>query len=145
MTKPLPRKTGRPRFEPTARDRAAVKKLAAVGVSQREIALVIGVAETTLRRHFADELVLGDVDANAKVAAALFRAATHRTKPDIRAATFWLRCRAGWRPDMDVPAKPPKPEPLGKKARANLDAKTAHVGTSWEELLGPDDPDAPLQ
>ena len=143
MTKPTSRKAGRPRFEPSARDRAAVKKLSAAGVSQLEIARTLGVAATTLRRHFADELARGAIEANAAVATSLFRMAVHRTRPNVRAAIFWLKSRAGWRDHDGPPAEPPapKPAPLGKKAQANLDAQTVHLGTSWEDLLGPDDPD----
>jgi hypothetical protein len=31
-------------------------------------------------------------------------------------------------------------EPLGKKAQANEDAKLAHKGTSWDDLLSPSAP-----
>ena len=142
------KKTGRPPFAPTARDRRAVEAMAAAGIGQAQIALVMDIGQPTLRRHFRRELDVGAIQAQVTVTTALFREATRRTKPSVRAMELWLRCRCGWR-EAAAPELPrePRPEPLGKKQQASLDAKTAHVGTSWEDLLGPDDPDekTPLQ
>ena len=147
-SKPLPKKTGRPPFSPTSRDRRAVEAMAAAGVAQREIALVMDIGEPTLRRHFRRELTVGAVKAQITVTNALYREATRRAKPSVRAMELWLRCRCGWR-EAAAPEIPrePRPEPLGKKRQADIDAQTVHIGSDWEDLLGPDDPDekTPLQ
>ena len=38
-------------------------------------------------------------------------------------------------PDLEKPEGAPKEQALGKKDQANVDARTAQVGTDWEDLL----------
>jgi len=65
----------------------------------------------TLRKHFCRELDRGTIEANAKVAAALFTMAT--VDKNVAAAIFWMKARAGWRekplPDEE-PAKDQVPQ-----------------------------------
>lgn len=133
-------KGGRPPYFPTEKDREQTRLLAAMGLAHGEIALVIGVSAPTLRRHFRKELDTGKLEANAKVAAALYRAATDRAKPSVVAQIFWLKTQAGWvepRAPREPVGDPPeaKTETLGKKVQSNLAARTAQVGTDWEALL----------
>lgn len=98
------------RWTPTEEQRRQVKMLAAMGTPQDDIALVIGVSKPTLRRACKDELALGGVEANAKVAQSLFRQATDAKRPNVVAGIFWAKARMGWsdRPDMltgETPAK----------------------------------------
>jgi AcrR family transcriptional regulator len=124
---------GRPPYQPSEKDRAQVRMLSAMGIPQDDIARVIGITRPTLTVHFRDELDVGAIEANAKVAASLFRAATDSSKPNVVAAIFWLKVRAGWRESEGInPAETP-----GKRAQAQADAKTAHVGTEWDGLLRP--------
>lgn len=125
-------KAGRPPYAPTERDRAQVKLMAAMGISELEIALVIGISAPTLRKHFFDELAVGHVEANAKVAHSLFRMATDKDKPNVTAAIFWLKCRSGWKED---PAPGAPIESPGKKVLADRAARGAEQGTSWDGLL----------
>ena len=50
---------GRPEHEPTEDQRRQVKTMADGGVPHRHIAAIIGVAEGTLRKHYAAELAEG--------------------------------------------------------------------------------------
>ena len=86
---------GRPKFEPTEQDRAAVKLLAAVGTPHESIAKKIGIrSPKTLRRHFRDELDLAAIEANANVGGALYNSAVGG---NTEAQKFWLTHRApGW-------------------------------------------------
>lgn len=103
-------------FEPTAKDRATVKAMAAYGIPQEDISKVIGISEPTLRKYFWQEIDTASAEANAKVAETLFRVATQGTgKEAITAAIFWLKCRAGWREAQHI-------EPPGKRA---MDAEAA--------------------
>jgi hypothetical protein len=136
---PARNKGGRPQHEPTEKMRQQITLLAGLGLSQDGIAQVVGLTGPTLRKHYKKELASGAHQANAKVAASLYSMATSSSKPNVAAAIFWLKTRAGWR---EAEAAPPfveeRPPRLGKKEEANLNAVTAQVGTTWEALLGPD-------
>src|SRR4051812_23129227 len=84
---------GHPPHAPTDPQRAIVKVLAACGTPQEAIARVIGIHGETLRIHYRNELDLGAIDANAKVAEALFKLAVGG---DVTAAIWWSKCRMGW-------------------------------------------------
>lgn len=144
---------GRPPFEPNADQRRTVRAMAAYGIPHHAIAEVIGISGPTLRKHFRIELDTAEAEANAKVAETLFRRATGEGPQSVTAAIFWLKCRAGWREFDVVPirremaeaaaeqaatgkyAVRPPPRGLGKKARAEWEARTAGEGTSWGDLL----------
>lgn len=125
---------GRPRYEPTDKERAQCKALSAMGIPHADIALVLQISAPTLRRHFRAELDVGSVEANAKVAQSLFRQATDPTKPSTVACIFWLKTRAGWVEPSNHQQNENAP---GKKEVANREARTAHNGTAWEKLLSP--------
>lgn len=124
---------GRPEHEPTERVRGQVKALAAMGATLFEVSVVMAISEPTLRKHYATELATGLIEANAKVAQSLFRQATAQDKPNVTAAIFWLKARAGWRDGNRATGD--EEEAPGKKAIAREEAKTAAVGTPWEEVL----------
>lgn len=141
---------GRPSHQPTAKEHAQVKMLAAMNIGRAEMATFLGVSAPTIDKYFSEDIKIGQIEANAKVAASLYRAATDPKKPNVVAAIFWLKSRAGWRENDGLPLRPPGPqlpapkEPtLGKKDAANLAAQTAHLGSDWEDLLG--SPGAPVQ
>jgi hypothetical protein len=86
---------GRPPHAPTDQTRATVNALAAYGVPQPQIALFIGISDETLRKYYRREFDLGMIEANAKVAEALFRQATE--EGNTAAAIWWTKVRMGWR------------------------------------------------
>lgn len=89
---------GRPRFEPTEKDRAFVRQMSALGVSQDDIALTVRIDRNTLAKHFRAEIDDGRIEANSAVAASLFTKATAKviSGATVRAAEVWLKVRAGW-------------------------------------------------
>jgi predicted transcriptional regulator len=88
--------------EPTEKDRRQVRVLSGmVGATHEEIAAVLGISEPTLRKYYREELDASPTEANAKVAQSLFRQATNPDKPNVVAAIFWMKARAGWR-DSDA-------------------------------------------
>src|SRR4051794_6479699 len=91
--------------------------MAACGVPEADIALVIGIAPRTLRKHFRDELDTGHIKASAKVAGNLYRIATGSGREAVTAAIFWLKVRAGWREPLGV-----REYPMGKKEAQRLAA-----------------------
>lgn len=89
-------------FIPTQAQRDLVAQLTAMGATHEQTAKLILHHKTSrpigvklLERVFRDELDTGTIRANAKVAGALFTAAT--TRNDTTAMIFWLKCRAGWK------------------------------------------------
>lgn len=84
----------RPKLNPTDEQRLLVKNLAAVGVRQEQIARKIGIRSAkTVRKYFREELDFGAMEANASVAAALYKNAT---TGNVEAQKFWMERRAGW-------------------------------------------------
>jgi hypothetical protein len=84
----------RPPFQPTDEQRRMVRSLAAYGTKQDDIAIILELSSRTVRKHFRKELDRGALEANNKVAQALFKKAI---EGDTTSAIFWLKCRAGWR------------------------------------------------
>jgi len=71
-----------------------VRYLAGLGVSQDDIAKIIGCCPKTLRKRFRNELDRGAAEANASVAGYLFNSAKGG---NVAAPIFWLKTRAHWR------------------------------------------------
>ena len=109
------KKLTKPPHEPDARSRSQVKTLVSMGASHDDICLVIGVSKPTMYKYYREELDAGAIEANATVAQSLFQQATNPDKPNVVAAIFWLKARAGWR-DAD-----PR-EGVGKKEQRQQDA-----------------------
>ena len=128
-------KGGRPRYEPTEKERSQVRTLAAMGIPHTDIAIVLQISTPTLRRHFRRELDVGAIEANAKVAATLYRAAVDEKRPSVVAQIFWLKVRAGWSESAGADQKEPREQALGKKEVASRAARTAQEGTGWAGLL----------
>jgi hypothetical protein len=91
-------KRGRPAWKPTAKDRAFVKLMTGYGVSQEVICNFLKITRPTLEKRCRHELDTGLAEANAAVAASMFRMATKGPySVRFQAAKFWLACRARWR------------------------------------------------
>lgn len=79
--------------QPTAENRRVVWIMSATGIPRADIATALGITQPTLRKHYADELKTGKLQANANVAGRLYAEAM---RGHVRAQMFWLRCQAGW-------------------------------------------------
>lgn len=94
-------KRGRPAFEPTAEQRATVKMLTAFGIPQEHVCELVRhpdgkpIGIKTLHKYFRHELDTGEIEANAKVAGALYKSAVEDR--NITAMIFWLKTRARWK------------------------------------------------
>lgn len=114
-------------YRPSDQDRQTVETMAGIGLVQREIAAIMGILRPTLAAHFAQELELGAVKAQARVLQALFALAT--SGRDTTATIFWLR----------VIGSEQAVERMGKKARELAEAQKAHeVDREWADLVAPD-------
>ena len=114
-------KRGRPVFKVTQRLRHQVSIGAAAGLTECEVATVIGISRATLRVHFADELRSGRARALVQNLVRLDRAAA---RGSTSAAKFLVGVFSNGAPALG-----------GKKARAEAAAKVAGAGTEWGELL----------
>jgi hypothetical protein len=85
---------GRRVHRPDPSQRRQVEALAAYGIPEADISGVVGIDPKTLRKHYREELDLGETKANAQVAGFLFNAAKNG---NVTAQIFWLKTRAKWR------------------------------------------------
>ena len=85
---------GRRAHRPDPAQRKQVETLAAYGIPEAEISRVVGIDPKTLRKHYRDELDMGETKANAQVAGFLFNSARNG---NVSAQIFWLKTRARWR------------------------------------------------
>jgi hypothetical protein len=87
------------RFTPTEEQRKMVTLATAVGLPHEDIAEALHVSRNTLVKYFGEELSLGALRANLKVASNLFKIATADPplQGTVSAAIFWAKTRMGWR------------------------------------------------
>jgi hypothetical protein len=119
-------KRGRKPFKPTPALRRKVANGAGSGMSHEEIALGIGIARTTLLKHFRRELSIGAYEKRLEMVDAMHRAGK---RGNVAAMKAYLALT----PQASAP--PVKPAKLGKKDQAQVDADEAPTGTEWGELL----------
>lgn len=114
-----------------------------MGRTEDEIAALVGIDPKTLRKYYSRELEKASELVEAVLDEAIFHAAIVEKRVG---AQRLLRERLD-RGKAAVPLAPKKAaspaprarkaEPVGKKAQADIDAKTAHEGTTWGDVLTP--------
>ena len=85
---------GRRAHKPDPALRRQVEAMAAYGIPEIDISAVLGLDPKTLRKHYREELDLGETKANAQVAGFLFNSAR---SGNVTAQIFWLKTRAKWK------------------------------------------------
>lgn len=103
-------------------------------LSIEEIAARVGVCDKTLKKYYFRELDDGPALAKALVLEAIFEKAK---SGNVSAARLMLDQFAKGETAIPVARAPaqPRPEPLGKKAQAEVEASIAHEGTGWGSIL----------
>lgn len=91
---------GRPPHQPTDKSRATVKAMSAYGIPQEQIARVQDIDVKTLRLHYRDELDLGVIEANSKIAETLFNQGTR--EGNTTALIWWTKSRMGWKERQEM-------------------------------------------
>lgn len=79
----------------TEKTKNTVESLTSFGNTQEEIARYLNISVDTLYKNYKFELENGVLQANAQVAAKLFRKATRDN--DLSAQIFWMKTRGKWR------------------------------------------------
>jgi hypothetical protein len=90
---------GRKAHEATEDNRRKVEAMAGYGLPQDQIAKVMQVAESTLKKYYAEELSRGVAVANSMIGEALFKRAR---AGNTAALIFWAKARMGWRETLHV-------------------------------------------
>jgi hypothetical protein len=87
---------GRLPFQPVDSERKQVEALSGYGLPIEQIAVLIrnGIDTETLRKHFAQELILGKAKANGQVGKTLFQKAM---AGDTTAAIWWSKTQMRWK------------------------------------------------
>lgn len=122
-------KGGRPAYRATAEKRERVEILVAAGMSEEEIAPIIGIAVNTLRKHFAAALQTGRAKRRGVIIEAMYRAGA---AGNVSAQKAFVQLT-----DLSPPgvAKAAKPAKRGKKEEAQIAAETAADETGWNGLV----------
>lgn len=98
-------------YKKSAESAEMTKALAMSGLKDDEIADLVGCAESTLKKYYAEELRFGRKGANARVVASLYKNAL---SGNVAAQIFWCKARLGWREvseGLQANATPP-PSPI---------------------------------
>ena len=83
-----------PRVNKTRKHAEQVEKMAGVGMRDEDICLVIGIGESTLKRHYRKNLKVGRAKANTVIANKAFEMARDGDRSMVQ---FWLTRRLGWK------------------------------------------------
>lgn len=116
------KRNGRPPFQPTGAQRRRCSILAAARMPQSDIALIFGITEPTLRKHFTTELTRGAAECNGQIIESLYEAASGG---NVTAQKAWLARQASAEGSV---------EPMGKKDQREAAAK-APPPDEWEGLV----------
>jgi hypothetical protein len=94
----------RPSFRPTPEQRKLVRSLAALGVPQQGICVLVGLrSPKTLRKHFRPELFHGLAEATAAVARTAYEMAVSGRYPAM--SMFWDKCQSSCVPEAEMHAQ----------------------------------------
>lgn len=69
--------------------------MSAFGIPQDSVARVLDISSGTLRLHYRDELDLGVIEANSKIAETLFNQGVR--EGNTAALIWWTKSRMGWK------------------------------------------------
>jgi len=100
-----------------------------------DIAVAVGISVPSLRKYFLRELNEAAALTKAKVLEALMVKVADGSVPAMKMAWQLLDQGQALAPVSRRRRAEPVEPALGKKASAEIDARTAHEGTEWGDLL----------
>lgn len=80
-------------FRPTDNQRRQVEQMAGHGITQEDMAAVLGISPGTLTNHFREDIDKGRAKAKATMAKSIFL----RAQKSDTLAVFWAKVHLGWR------------------------------------------------
>ena len=97
---------GRPRYQPTDKDRKQVETLTGLGLTQEEVGAVLGINRKTIMRYFKTELAAGGAKVAAAVLTRLYDKAV--TGDDTAAQIFYAKTRRRWSEKVELETTTPE-------------------------------------
>ena len=79
--------------EPTDQLRKLVESSSGLGLPHEQIAILVGIDDKTLRKHYRQELDIGKAKANSQIAKTLYQKAT---AGDTTSLIWWTKAQMGW-------------------------------------------------
>jgi len=135
LAPPIKRPGNQP-FVVDDKDRQQVERMVGFGITQEQIAKIMGIAESTLKKYFADELENGVSRVNSAVAQNLFSIATSREQGSVAAAIFWMKTRGRWRETNHHVHSGDDKEPPITIASVDLKALSDAEISQMQEIMG---------
>lgn len=86
-------------WEPTPEERRAIEHYVSIGYTQEQIAAILGKSVDSLDRYCREELDLGKLKVDAKIAGKLYEKAM---KGDTAALIWWTKSRMRWSEKLDL-------------------------------------------
>jgi len=81
------------KHKPTKESRATAESTSGLGLPHEQIAMLIGIDDKTLRKHYRHELDMGKAKANGQIAKTLFQKAT---AGDTTSLIWWTKSQMRW-------------------------------------------------
>ena len=112
--RPIPeaRRSGAPPHVPTEKDQARVTAYTGGGIENVQIARMLGISKTTLRKHYKVQLEVGKATIDGVAISALVRAMQQGGKEAVTAAKFWATTQMGYTERLPVEEKKPGDMPM---------------------------------
>jgi len=126
------KKTGRPEFVPTTKQRREVEIAVFFGRAEEDIARALGISRNTFRKAFAEEIKTGKAKCQFERDVALFNAGISGNVAALKA----MVATQATKQDTPTKSQPEHGEKLGKKEQAAMDAKQPPNDPEWGELVG---------
>lgn len=79
--------------QPTEEKRKLVESTSGLGLPHEQIAILVGIDDKTLRKHYREELDLGKAKANGQIAKTLFSKAM---AGDTASLIWWTKAQMRW-------------------------------------------------
>jgi predicted transcriptional regulator len=95
--------------EPTAETRKLVESSSGLGLPHESIAVLVGIDDKTLRKHYRAELDMGKAKANGQIAKTLFQKAT---SGDTTSLIWWTKTQMKWSETVKAEVTGANGEPL---------------------------------
>jgi hypothetical protein len=95
--------------EPTPETQKLVESSSGLGLPHESIAVLVGIDDKTLRKHYRHELDMGKAKANGQIAKTLFQKAT---SGDTTSLIWWTKTQMKWSETVKAEVTGADGEPL---------------------------------